>query len=145
MRQRGCPWAEYELRYSCCGQVQARRERIKDAPGQNNCYYPRWMPTDHIIALQISERYKLNRAIEVLQGPVTRRGRPPKNATSAPSAEPLKTTEREGMSSAGPHGPRRVNEGVPGQTQERSHEEELNIAVTGGRHRLMRSKVGDPS
>ncbi len=36
------------------------------------------MPTEHIIALLIAERDKLNRAIEVLQG-AKRRGRPPKN------------------------------------------------------------------
>jgi hypothetical protein len=36
------------------------------------------MPTDHIIALLIAERDKLNRAIEALQGPAKRRGRPPK-------------------------------------------------------------------
>jgi hypothetical protein len=36
------------------------------------------MPTEHIIALLIQERDKLNRAIEVLQG-AKRRGRPPKN------------------------------------------------------------------
>jgi hypothetical protein len=36
------------------------------------------MPTDHIVALLVAERDKLNRAIEVLQGE-KRRGRPPKN------------------------------------------------------------------
>jgi hypothetical protein len=36
------------------------------------------MPTDHIIALLIAERDKLNVAIEALQG-TKRRGRPPKN------------------------------------------------------------------
>jgi hypothetical protein len=36
------------------------------------------MPTEHIVALLIQERDKLNRAIEVLQG-AKRRGRPPKN------------------------------------------------------------------
>jgi hypothetical protein len=35
------------------------------------------MPTDHIVALLIQERDKLNSAIEVLQGE-KRRGRPPK-------------------------------------------------------------------
>jgi hypothetical protein len=50
------------------------------------------MPTEHIVALLIAERDKINRAIEVLQG-AKRRGRPPKNpaivaahdAASAPS------------------------------------------------------------
>ena len=38
------------------------------------------MPTDHILALLIAERDKLNRAIEVLGGTGTkRRGRPRKN------------------------------------------------------------------
>ena len=37
------------------------------------------MPIDHILALLITERDKLNRAIEALQGPLKRRGRPPKN------------------------------------------------------------------
>lgn len=42
------------------------------------------MPTEHIVALLIAERDKLNRAIEVLQGP-TKRGRPPKNPITAAS------------------------------------------------------------
>lgn len=37
------------------------------------------MPIDQIVALLISERDKLTRAIEALQGAATRRGRPPKN------------------------------------------------------------------
>ena len=37
------------------------------------------MPTDQIIALLVAERDKLNRAIEALQGPSKRGGRPPKN------------------------------------------------------------------
>jgi hypothetical protein len=41
------------------------------------------MPVDHIVALLIQERDKLNRAIEALQGPAKRRGRPPKNPTAA--------------------------------------------------------------
>jgi hypothetical protein len=46
------------------------------------------MPSDHIIAMLISERDKLSRAIEALQGPVKRRGRPPKDplTVSAPPA-----------------------------------------------------------
>jgi hypothetical protein len=47
------------------------------------------MPTDHILAVLIAERDKLNGAIEALSGPTKRRGRPPKNplavATSAPA------------------------------------------------------------
>jgi hypothetical protein len=38
------------------------------------------MPTEQILALLIAERDKLNRAIEALQGPTKRRGRPPKNS-----------------------------------------------------------------
>ena len=50
------------------------------------------MPMDHIVTLLIQERDRLNRAIEALQGPTRRRGRPPKNplatgsATSSPDA-----------------------------------------------------------
>ena len=36
--------------------------------------------TEHIVALLIQERDRLNRAIEALQGPVKRRGRPPKHS-----------------------------------------------------------------
>jgi hypothetical protein len=47
------------------------------------------MPTEHIVQLLIQERDRLSRAIEALQGPVKRRGRPPKNlaAVATPSAE----------------------------------------------------------
>jgi hypothetical protein len=41
------------------------------------------MPTEHIIALLVAERDKLNRAIEALQGSAKRRGRPPKNQGAA--------------------------------------------------------------
>jgi len=41
------------------------------------------MPTEQILALLIAERDKLNRAIEALQGPTRRRGRPPKNPLTA--------------------------------------------------------------
>jgi hypothetical protein len=37
------------------------------------------MPIDQVVALLVAERDKLNRAIEALQGPVRRRGRPPKS------------------------------------------------------------------
>jgi hypothetical protein len=48
------------------------------------------MPTDQIVTLLISERDRLTRAIEALQGPTKRRGRPPKNslAVTIPSAAP---------------------------------------------------------
>ncbi len=53
------------------------------------------MQTDHIVALLIAERDRLNRAIEALQGPTKHRGRPPKNALLA-SAEvvPLKVAKK---------------------------------------------------
>jgi len=44
------------------------------------------MPTEHIIALLIVERDKLNRAIEALQGSAKQRGRPPKVAMAAAPA-----------------------------------------------------------
>jgi len=44
------------------------------------------MPTDHIIAVIIAERNKLNRAIEALQGPIKRRSRPPKTPSAAAAA-----------------------------------------------------------
>jgi hypothetical protein len=53
------------------------------------------MPTDHILALLIDERDKLNRAIEALQGPTKRRGRPPKNASIAASSEPAQPAKRK--------------------------------------------------
>jgi hypothetical protein len=37
----------------------------------------RVMPTDHILALLIAERDKIDRAIQALGAPVKRRGRPP--------------------------------------------------------------------
>jgi hypothetical protein len=49
------------------------------------------MPTEQIVSLLIAERDRLTRAIEALQGPTKRRGRPPKNpfafvAGTAPAA-----------------------------------------------------------
>jgi hypothetical protein len=52
------------------------------------------MPTEHIVALLIQEREKLERAIAVLQGE-KRRGRPPKNpllAVALPSVNGHKKT-----------------------------------------------------
>ena len=48
------------------------------------------MPTEHILALLIQERDKLNKAIEALQGTAKRRGRPPKNASGPVEAAPRK-------------------------------------------------------
>ena len=53
------------------------------------------MSTDHIVALLIAERDRLNRAIEALQGPVKRRGRPPKNALASVVAEAAPTPARK--------------------------------------------------
>jgi hypothetical protein len=49
------------------------------------------MQTEHIVALLIAERDRLSRAIDALQGPAKRRGRPPKTtaaAAAAPAAAP---------------------------------------------------------
>jgi hypothetical protein len=58
----------------------------------------RSMQTEHIVALLVAERDKLNRAIEVLQGPTKRRGRPPKNlaAVVAQTASPAPSTNGRG-------------------------------------------------
>lgn len=58
------------------------------------------MPTEHILALLIEERDKINRAIEALGGIVKRRrGRPPKNplgaAVSMLAPPPAHTTPRK--------------------------------------------------
>jgi hypothetical protein len=42
------------------------------------------MPTDHILTLLITERDKLNAAIDALQGPTKRRGRPPRSKNAPP-------------------------------------------------------------
>jgi hypothetical protein len=48
------------------------------------------MPTEQIVALLVAERDRLNRAIDALQGPVRRRGRPPKNPFAIASPVPKK-------------------------------------------------------
>jgi hypothetical protein len=56
------------------------------------------MPTEHILGLLIAERDKLNKAIEALQGPTKRMGRPPKNSLATPIspelAQPAKKRHR---------------------------------------------------
>jgi hypothetical protein len=52
------------------------------------------MPTEHIIAMMIAERDKLNRAIEALRGSAKRRGRPPKDPLTAIAA-PAKKHKRQ--------------------------------------------------
>jgi hypothetical protein len=67
------------------------------------------MPTEQIVALLIAERDKLNRAIEVLQGPTKRRGRPPKNllAETATAAIPVPAARKRRQFSAAQRGSRR--------------------------------------
>jgi hypothetical protein len=45
------------------------------------------METTHIVALLVAERDRLNRAIEALQGPTKRRGRPPGSGRNAASVD----------------------------------------------------------
>jgi hypothetical protein len=57
------------------------------------------MATDHIVALLIAERDRLTRAIDALQGPTKRRGRPPKSesavAASTTAAKPARKKRRK--------------------------------------------------
>jgi hypothetical protein len=53
------------------------------------------MPTEHIVALLIVERDKINRAIEALQGS-KRRGRPPKNPAIAAAQAATSGTSTNG-------------------------------------------------
>ncbi len=54
------------------------------------------MPTDQILSLLIAERDRLTRAIEALQGPQKRRGRPPRSASAAtPSNTPAPVARRK--------------------------------------------------
>jgi hypothetical protein len=52
------------------------------------------MSIEYIVALLIAERDRLNRAIEALQGPIRRRGRPPKNPAGDPSPSVPATQKR---------------------------------------------------
>jgi hypothetical protein len=56
--------------------------------------------TENILALLVAERDKLNRAIEALQGPVKRRGRPPKNLSASAAGPPAPAKKRKGLSAA---------------------------------------------
>jgi hypothetical protein len=58
------------------------------------------MNTEQILALLISERDKLNRAIEALGVPVKRRGRPPKNPLAVVGAPATSASKRRGLSPA---------------------------------------------
>jgi hypothetical protein len=57
------------------------------------------MPTEHIIAMLIAERDKLNRAIDALQGSGKRRGRPPK-VVATPAAPVASVPKRKRQSAA---------------------------------------------
>jgi hypothetical protein len=57
--------------------------------------YDLLMPTEQIVALLIAERDKLNRAIDALQGPTKRRGRPPKDPLAAAAPAPAKRKRRK--------------------------------------------------
>ena len=59
------------------------------------------MQTEQIIALLIAERDRLSRAIEALQGPARRRGRPPARPTNAsPAATAVKAAPKKRRISA---------------------------------------------
>jgi len=58
------------------------------------------MPTEHIVALLIAERDKLNRAIEALQGSAKRPGRPPKNPPAAAAVAETASTKKPKRQSA---------------------------------------------
>ena len=55
----------------------------------------REMNLEHILAVLISERDKLNKAIEVLGNPVKRRGRPPKNPLATLLAAPVNAVPKK--------------------------------------------------
>lgn len=54
------------------------------------------MATEHIVTMLIAERDRLNRAIEALQGPAKRRGRPPKALAAAMAAGAKPAGKRRG-------------------------------------------------
>ena len=61
------------------------------------------MDTQQIVSALIAERDRLNRAIEALQGPTKRRGRPPKNQfgiSMVPAPAPSTNGHKRGMSAA---------------------------------------------
>ena len=69
-------------------------EEIRAFSFAPSCYSQNFMPTEYILPLLIAERDKLNRAIEALQGPAKRMGRPPKNPLAA-SAAPKKRSAQK--------------------------------------------------
>jgi hypothetical protein len=59
------------------------------------------MATEHIVALLVAERDRLTRAIDALQGPAKRRGRPPRAAAAAPVAAVSSAPTAKAKQSAG--------------------------------------------
>jgi len=61
------------------------------------------MQTEQIVALLVAERDRVSRAIEALQGPTTRRGRPPKSSSNPGSSvrQPIPVQRRHKLSAAG--------------------------------------------
>jgi hypothetical protein len=60
------------------------------------------MHIEQIVALLIAERDRLDAAIEALQGPVKRRGRPPGKKASAPKpSAPASVARKRKISAAG--------------------------------------------
>jgi hypothetical protein len=61
------------------------------------------MSSEHIVALLVAERSRLDAAIQALQGPMKRHGRPPGNKASPPpvSAPPARAARKRTMSAAG--------------------------------------------
>jgi hypothetical protein len=59
------------------------------------------MQTEQIVALLIAERDRLSRAIDALQGPATRLGRPPKASPPAISKAAAPIARKRTMSAAG--------------------------------------------
>jgi hypothetical protein len=61
------------------------------------------MATEHIVSLLLVERDRLTRAIEALQGPAKRRGRPAKAAAAPAASSPAKAkpaTKRRKLTAA---------------------------------------------
>ena len=68
---------------------------------RGKCYDP-VMHTEQIVALLIAERNRLDAAIQALQGPVKRRGRPPGRKASAPKpSAPAPVARKRKISAAG--------------------------------------------
>jgi|SRR5277367_2715941 len=65
----------------------------------SGCYDP-VMQTEQIVALLVAERNRLDAAIQALQGPVKRRGRPPGKKASAPASTASAPVKRKRTMSA---------------------------------------------